>query len=313
MAAMTDHELLAILARDAGGEGARVLNLVRTPLAGGFVSKLVERLDLVVATRDGQVTASYVRKSCAAHEVRALRVAAAAPGATAAPELVAAWSSDAAPHDQDENGFVSPFYPGEALHFGDAIPSPVVVSLARLHAASPEGPETDWAWRFDAARVEGLRAFALRTLDGSTRFRERTPDHAAWRARLDAASAAPALHAAAETLPRALTHGDMHPGNIVRRADGSPVIIDWGNACLAPPMLDLANLVEIESDDWRLYWQAYRAAGGTLEEAASRAAFWWARAIAGLMYAPWAAENSDRAPDLIVQMEVATAELALRL
>jgi hypothetical protein len=308
---MTEAELLAALARHAGGEGAEVTGAIRAPLAGGFVAKLVERIDLTLAVAGAPFVASYVRKSCAAHEVRALRAAAAVPGAAAAPDLVASWTSAEHPDDQDHNGFVSPFYPGEALHFGDPIPPEVITTLARVHAACPQGAATDWAWRFDAARVDWLRDFAVRAASGSARFLAEIPDHADWRARLTRAAAAPALRAAADALPRTLTHGDMHPGNIVRGADGSPVIIDWGNACLAPPMLDLANIIEIESDDWALYWRIYRTAGGALQEGGSVAAFWWAKAATALMYVPWAAANAPaHAPRLIAQLEDALTRLA---
>lgn len=37
----------------------------------------------------------------------------------------------------------------------------------------------------------------------------------------------------------ALSHGDLHPGNIVISANG-PQIIDWGIGCLAPPARDIA-------------------------------------------------------------------------
>jgi thiamine kinase-like enzyme len=111
-------------------------------------------------------------------------------------------------------------------------------------------------------------------------------------------------------LPRTLTHGDMHPANIMRRADGSPVIIDWGNACLAPPMLDLANIIELGSQEWATYVAAYQAAGGAFDAAVAERAFWWARAITGLMYIAWAVDNSDRATDLIAQIEDAAARLA---
>jgi len=271
----------------------------------------VERIDIVVSVAGAPVAAAYVRKSCAAHEVRALRALAAVSGAEAAPELVVAWTSADHPDDQDENGFVSPFYPGEPLHFGDPIPPAVTVTLARLHAACPSGDAAAWAWAFDGARIDGLMDFALRSAAASARFRTEVASHDEWQARLARAAAAPVLREAADALPRTLTHGDMHPGNIVRRADGSPVIIDWGNACLASPMLDLANIIEIESDDWALYWRAYRGAGGALEAGRSRAAYWWAKAVTALMYVPWAATNAPaHAPRLIAQLEDATARLA---
>lgn len=311
---MTDAELLAALAHHAGGADATVGEVRRVALPGGLVSKLVERIDLTLTTASGGHRAAYVRKLCAAYEVRTLEALASVAGADAAPELVFSWISASQPEDPDASGFVSPFYPGGALHFGHPIPADVTRTLARIHAARPENPDTAWLWRFDAAHVDRLASRAKDALETARAYRDSTPDHAAWTARFARAAAAPVLRSAAEILPRALTHGDMHPANIVRRADGSPVIIDWGNACLAPPMLDLANIIEIDSDDWRLYWRAYREAGGVIDEAASRAAFWWARAAGPLMYVPWAAPYSPtHAPRLIAQLEDAVARLGAAL
>jgi hypothetical protein len=301
-----DVALLAALVRTVGGAGARLERASASPLPGGFVSLRVERLELTVSSASGaSATASFVRKACAAREVRALEAIAAVPGADAAPELVAAWTTADTPEDAEASGFVSPYYPGPALHFGDPIPAGVLTTLARIHA----GAEADaWARPFDAARIDALQAFALRTVAASERFRAGTPDWPRWAQRLETAAASPALREAADSLPRTLTHGDMHPGNIVARADGTPVIIDWGNACLAPPMLDLANIIGLGSTDWEIYLAAFEAAGGQLDPATLTRAFWWARAVTGLMYVPWAADHSDRAPALIAQMEDATAQ-----
>ena len=75
------------------------------------------------------------------------------------------------------------------------------------------------------------------------------------------------------------------------------MIIDWGNACLAPPMLDLANVVEMGSPAWATYVAAYQAARTVCStRRVAERAYWWARAMTGLMYIAWAVDNSDRAP-----------------
>ncbi len=307
----SEAELVGALVHHAAGDGERLEHLDSTPLAGGFVSKSVERLTLSLVTAAGEaIQAAFVCKTCPAREVSALELVAAVPDAQACPELVAAWICAAAPEDPDASGFVSPFYPGETLHFGDPIPTGVLITLACVHAAAAAAPAPGWAWAFDAAHIERLQQSSERALAGSARFKSRTPTHLAWAARLSAAASSPALREAAEELPRTLTHGDMHPANILTRADGSPVIIDWGNACLAPPMLDLANIVELSSPEWATYVAAYQAAGGAFDAAVAERAFWWARAITGLMYVAWAVDNSDRATDLIAQIEDATARLA---
>ena len=49
------------------------------------------------------------------------------------------------------------------------------------------------------------------------------------------------IAAALALLPKTLVHGDAHRGNVLRCPDGGK-ILDWGNAKLAPPGLDLAVL-----------------------------------------------------------------------
>ncbi len=306
----SDDELFVILARHAAGEGAAVEQARTTPLPGGFVSKSVDRLDLTLSAPGGPAfLASFVRKTCPAREVRALELLGDLDGAAARPAVVASWAATDRPRDPDASGFVSPFYPGGGLHAGDPIPEPVLVTLARLHARHADAAAYDWTWAFAAPHVDLLAERALAAADGSERFRAETPDHADWRARLARASASPTLRELADSLPRALAHGDMHPANIVLAADGAPVIIDWGGVCRAPPMLDIANIVEIDSPAWATYSAAYRAAGGQADEETSRRAYTWARAMTAILYIPWAADNSARVPSLIAQLEEANGAL----
>jgi len=310
----SDPALLAALARHASGSARatwRVSGVRTVPLLGGYASKSVDRLDLTLATDRGQsVMVSFVRKGCTAREIRALNLLAELPGAAARPEVIVAWSSTARPDDNEANGFASPFYPGGDLKFGDPMPEAVLATLARLHAHCSDPGAFDWTWTFDAAVVRRMRANALAALRASAPFRSRTPDHAHWLARLARAGGSSALEDAQGALKRTLVHGDIHAGNIILKEDGSPVIIDWGNVCLATPMLDLANVVPLESAEWRFYLAAYRAAGGDIGETELRRGYWWARAVTGLMYVPWAAEHTGRTPALIMQVEEAEARLA---
>jgi aminoglycoside phosphotransferase (APT) family kinase protein len=304
-----DEGLIGALARSAAGLGAVVQRVEVTALHGGFVATSVERLDLTLsAAGQPSFVASFVRKRCPAREVRTLEAVAAVARADAAPELIAASVADDAREDPEASWFVSPFYPGQTLHFGDPIPASVLTTLARVHAATIADPP-DWLWTCDASHIDRLQQSSERALDASARFKARTPDHAAWAVRLARAASAPALREAADELPRTLTHGDMHPANILTRADGSPVIIDWGNACLAPPMLDLANIIELGSPEWATYVAAYQATGNAFDSVVAERAYWWAKAMVGLMYIAWAVDNSDRAPDLIAQIETANARL----
>ncbi len=66
--------------------------------------------------------------------------------------------------------------------------------------------------------------------------------------------------------PAELCHRDVNPDNLLRRADGRPVLLDWDNAGPASPRQELASvLYEQAGDDpdaaWRLH-AAYVEAGG---------------------------------------------------
>jgi aminoglycoside phosphotransferase (APT) family kinase protein len=58
---------------------------------------------------------------------------------------------------------------------------------------------------------------------------------------LEAWSSDARLRAALALLPRTLTHGDAHQGNVLLSPAGA-VLIDWGNARVAPAELDVATL-----------------------------------------------------------------------
>jgi hypothetical protein len=120
-----DEESIRLLARAAAGPAAVVERVEVTALQGGFVAKSVERLDLTLSAVDRpSFVASFVCKRCPAREVWTLEAIAAVPDADAAPELIAASVCPDAPDDPEASWFVSPFYPGETLHFGDPIPAP---------------------------------------------------------------------------------------------------------------------------------------------------------------------------------------------
>jgi hypothetical protein len=65
-------------------------------------------------------------------------------------------------------------------------------------------------------------------------------------------------------LPTALSHGDLHLGNIA--GDSTPVVFDWTDACLTHPYLDARHLANECSDEehaaqvWTAWSQPWRAA-----------------------------------------------------
>jgi spectinomycin phosphotransferase len=75
------------------------------------------------------------------------------------------------------------------------------------------------------------------------------------------------LAAAADALPRVITHGEPHPGNVIRTA-ARPMLIDWDTVGLAPPERDLWFLagsgVPADFDQYETV-TGYRPAPGALE------------------------------------------------
>lgn len=68
--------------------------------------------------------------------------------------------------------------------------------------------------------------------------------------------AMPDFEALSAELPRSIIHWDIHPENLLIQG-GEAVIIDWENACIAPPLLDLTNMLAWESDGFRSYLESF--------------------------------------------------------
>ena len=104
-----------------------------------------------------------------------------------------------------------------------------------------------------------------------------------------------------QRLPVTLVHGDVHPGNIIRSPEGESVLIDWGNARIAPAMLDLANVVTLGSDSWAAYFSTWEKAGGPpLDPAQIRREYDWAVAMVNLQYLPFAAAyRNENVPKMV--------------
>lgn len=179
----------------------------------------VERIELDVDGRSLPV----VLKAATPTEVAAMRALAVVEGVAPRPLAIGArW-------------LVLPWVDGPALPADAAVPGPVWETLARVHAhwagRRPRGvPVVDavwWAGLVDRTLV-AVRGGLART--GEAAFAEAAGMVESWRAD-------PAITGALAVLPRTLTHGDAHRGNVL----GS-TLIDWGNARVAPAALDLATL-----------------------------------------------------------------------
>jgi phosphotransferase family enzyme len=213
----TDHDAawLPVLERRLG---AAVRILGRAPLTGGYVADSVERVELAVGGRERTV----VLKAAGPVEVAAMRAVAVVAAAPQALAIGPDW-------------LVLPFVDAPPLAPADPVPDPVWRTLAAVHAhwlgRRPRGvPVVDAAWwaalcDYTLVAVRGGRA---RT--GEREFADAERALLSWRTD-------PAIAGALARMPRTLVHGDAHRGNIL-----GDVLIDWGNARVAPAALDRATL-----------------------------------------------------------------------
>ncbi len=155
---------------------------------------------------------------------------------------------------------VLPFYDGPPLAEGPDVPDEVWTALARVHAhwlgKRPRGlPVVDAAW--------WRRLCVERILPHVEAARQRTgdPEFARSAAALGEWAGDERVLGALAVLPRTLVHGDAHRGNILRTPDGA-VLIDWGNARVAPAGQDLAVLRAQGADDESRYRRAVRELTG---------------------------------------------------
>jgi hypothetical protein len=216
----------------------------RAPLAGGYVAAAVERVDLEAGGRPATVVVKRARPS----EVAAMRAIATVAGVDR-PRLLAAG------RDRHGTWLVLPFYPGPALDSGE-VPATVWDVLGRVHAhwhrRRPRGvPVVDARWWREMVNGHTLPAVrGARDRTGDPRLAEIAELLVAW-------STDARMRAALALLPRTLTHGDAHRGNVLL-APGGAVLIDWGNARVAPAGLDLATLGAQDAHPAAAYAAAFR-------------------------------------------------------
>jgi Ser/Thr protein kinase RdoA (MazF antagonist) len=259
----------------------------RAPLAGGYVSAAVERIELDAGGRAAAVVLKRVRPS----EVAAMRALAVVPGVDR-PRLLAAG------RDRYGAWLLLPFYPGPALDGGE-VPAAVWDVLGRVHAhwhrKRPRGvPVVDARWWWGMVTGHTLPAVrGARDRTGDPRLAEIAELLEAW-------STDARLRAALALLPRTLTHGDAHRGNVLLAPDGA-VLIDWGNARVAPAGLDVATLAAQGATAPTAYVEAVPDALCEVERL-------WAQAHVHVQYLGFAADHLGTAR--VVEM-VETAARAL--
>ena len=157
---------------------------------------------------------------------------------------------------------VFPFLPGTPGRWDEGLPAPdraeLVAMLAALHRADPKNPSAvrlprpgfGLSWRDDleaALRELGrpwtggpFAAPARSLLAGAAGQVRRRLDV------LDQGASAPA----GETV---ITHGEPHPGNVIRAPGGDLSLIDWDTVRLAPPERDLWMVATETGDELRRY------------------------------------------------------------
>lgn len=243
-------------------------------LAGGYVSDAVQRIDLDV---DGRAVA-VVLKAASPVEVAAMRAVAVVGGAPRPLAVGSGW-------------LVMPFVDGAPLADGAPVPDAVWEVLARVHAhwlrKRPRGlPVVDgreWAALCDRTLV-AVRGGLART--GDAAFADASWALGSWRTD-------PRILRALATLPRTLCHGDPHRGNVL-----GDVLIDWGNARVAPAGLDLAVLRAQGAVVPALYTDLF--AGGSPGEQH------WADLHVNVQYLGFAADHLG--PARVAEMVAAGAE-----
>ena len=238
---LTDAEVAAGLDRDFGLTATALTYL---PVGyGGY------HWSASAAGRDWFLTAARLAGEDAYQELTATMAGAIALAAAGLRFVVAPRpAADGAPAARLARGWaltVTAFERGEPGHFGAATTpgqrAEVVTMLADLHA-QPAG----------ALPARPLRPASRSVLDQALRERgsdwhggpyadaARTlvSEHAADLERALAEFDALCATAAADGRPPVVTHGEPHPGNLLRQ-DGRYLLIDWDTAGLAPPERDL--------------------------------------------------------------------------
>jgi len=281
------------------GQAARLCTLDVSELEGGHAGAEVYRLDLTFRLANGSFQAvPVVLKNTGESEVGVMRALREVPGADALPLTIACGERARTPDSGATHWFVTPLYEGEHLTFEDEVPRLVIESLARVHAHyCLRVRQLGWLRCLDGDAFRQALDGALQGLGAAQRRQPHALLAQAYGV-LESAGQDPAILAALKALPVTLTHGDVHPWNIVRLPGERAVLIDWGNALVAPPMLDLANLVEIDSENWETYLAVWkRVRGEAMDPHHARLGYHWATVMINLQYLPYSAGQWPESQD----------------
>jgi spectinomycin phosphotransferase len=154
---------------------------------------------------------------------------------------------------------VFPVLPGTPGRWGEGLPPPdrakLVAMLAALHRADPptvplRRPGFGLSWRDDLETA--LRELGRPWTGGPFAEPARSVlagAAAQVRRRLDALD----QRAGAPPGQTVITHGEPHPGNVIRTSGGDLMLIDWDTVALAPPERDLWMVATETGDELRRY------------------------------------------------------------
>lgn len=264
-------------------------SLKTTKINEGYVNFGVYRHDVIFHLDDGNAEiVSFIQKFTNAGEVRVMQALSELATAEAIPQMVDYAVAAPTTDETFANWLIIPFYEGSFLTFEDEVPPPIIESLARIHTYfASRVEEFDYLYRVDTT-------FFRRTLDNALESLEKAhgerpnPIFRKAQQHLTTVREVQVLYETLQGLPVTLTHGDVHPGNIIQSPDGSSILFDWGNARVAPAMLDLANMVEIGSANWGDYLSAYEAANGeAMDPEIARLGYAWATVMVNAQYLPY--------------------------
>jgi aminoglycoside phosphotransferase (APT) family kinase protein len=260
-------------------------------LGGGFSSAQVFCIELTF--EDSEQKLKLVQKFTDPGEVQVMLALSELPDAEALPEVIDyAWNSET--DKEPANWFLTPFYAGTPLTFQDEVPAGVLCSLAQLHHYFQDQVDRfETLYRVDISFFKNTLANAVKALEGAVSERA-NPIFGRALGQLIKTGKNGRIFQALEILPVTLTHGDMHPVNMIRLPMGQTVLIDWGNARIAPAMLDIANLIDLGSKPWHIYLEAWREASGrSMDLRLAQLGYHWATIMVNTMYLPHAVNFSS--------------------
>ncbi|MFN8493391.1 MAG: phosphotransferase [Caldilineaceae bacterium] len=281
------------------------------------------RIDVTLQRLTGQLeTFTFVQKyTYRKSEIHGLEALRALPSIPGLPLLIDAAVDPTAPEDERNDKlthwFITPYYPGSTLTFADEAPPTIIEALAQVHVYFTshlhELPKL-----YKTVNAETFRNTfdnALATLGKAQREKPHNIFTEAHRY-LMTARENPLLYKALAELPLTLTHGDVHPGNMLVTPDGQATLIDWGNARIAPAMLDLANMVTFGSPNWERYLAAWaRTSGAALNPRIARLGYDWATIMINAFYLPYAIDfmSPEHVQGMVERLRAAEQRIACEL